>query len=93
MKRSREKHQESELFPHFKPLIQPFWKSGVFCSSNDLDVGGDDSGQVAGGQQRQGVGGQRCVQRRHWDRVEATPVPSFPSIPRHRPANLKPGLF
>ena len=64
---SSEEHEESQLFPHLEPVVQPDREPGVLGASEDLDPAGEDPREVAEGERGQGVDRQGLVYIVHGD--------------------------
>ena len=85
---SSEEHEESQLFPHLEPVVQPAGEPGVLRASYDLEPPGQHSGEVAEGQGDEGVDGQGLVHVVHGNVVPQRPEEAPVSGPGDRPADL-----
>lgn len=66
MKTGRKEHEEAKLLPHLEPPVEPVGEPGVLGAPEQLDVGGQHPGEIAHGQQLDGMHSQRLVQVLHW---------------------------
>ena len=51
----RQQHEETQVFPHPQPVVQPGGEPGILGSPHQLEVGGQNPGEIAGSQQGESV--------------------------------------
>ena len=85
---SSEEHEESQLFPHLEPVVQPGGEPGVLRPSDDLEPAGHHAGEVAEGQGDEGVDGQGLVHVVHGNVIPQRPQEGPVRGPGDGPADL-----
>ena len=69
----RKEHEQSQLFSHLEPVVQPVGEPRVLRPSEDLEPASQHSGQVTERQRDEGVHCQGLVHVVHGDVIPQVP--------------------